>query len=192
MLIAYLPRVLGTESPMCVAYCLLVTCYPLLPSDLLSVISELSLPSISLTITCPAQHRSGLSWPSAQNVDILNTQLVDSGCWTRCSLEQQSPLCPGRDTLPTFSRRWLNPMTRDTGTGGKNSSVLDLHNSKSPGMKTFWFLKTSENLSCWEQTCMQCSTLFIWRDEYSKKILGYLLVLIKYQISKALKKRRSY
>ena len=45
---------------------------------------------------------------------------------------------------------------------------------------------------------MQCSTLFIWRDEYSKKILGdiskdlFLLVLIKYQISKALTKRRSY
>ena len=38
--------------------CILPPCYPVLPGDLLSVISQLSLPSISLTITCPA-HRSG-------------------------------------------------------------------------------------------------------------------------------------
>ena len=36
--------------------CILPPCYPVLPGDLLSVISQLSLPSISLTITCPAQH----------------------------------------------------------------------------------------------------------------------------------------
>ena len=111
--------------------CILPPCY-LLPAVAkwppvchLRVVPPIHQPHHHLPSTA---HRSGLSWPSAQNVDILNTQLVDSGCWTRCSLEQQSPLCPGRDTLPTFSR-WLNPMTRDTGTGGKNSSVLDLHNS---------------------------------------------------------------
>ena len=56
-------------------------------------------------------------------------------------------------------------MTRDTGTGGKNSSVLNLHNSlKSKNENVL----VSQN----RQKDMYAMFNIILRDEYSEKMLG--------------------